>query len=113
MIRGELDAEVSRSSGAKERRRASVLHVGIVKHRQSRVSKEVRPDVIVVRRVSNLVDRQVVWFGPVAPHEIVRGMDAHRIDRRQPRRLVCVDIDINGMPPAELPDDVGTARGDA
>jgi hypothetical protein len=49
MIRGELGSKICRALCAKERRRASVLHVGIVKHRQSRVSKEVRPDVIVVR----------------------------------------------------------------
>ena len=49
MIGGELGAEIVRPVGAQERRRPRVMDADVVKHREPRISEQVRPELIVVR----------------------------------------------------------------
>ena len=54
----------------------------IVQHDETRISREIRPHVVVARRVAQLVDRQIVWFPTMAPDEVVRVEHASALRRR-------------------------------
>ena len=60
MIPRELDSIVGGTTRAKQRCGPRMMQVNIVEHGETGISEEVRPLVVVVRRISHLVDRQIV-----------------------------------------------------
>ena len=92
MIPRELGAVVRGAERAEQGRRPRMMQVRIVEHRQAGIPEEVGPLVVVVRRVADLVDGQVVGSPLVPPHEVVRRARARRHARD---RLVHEDVDLD------------------
>ena len=59
LVPRELGAIVGRPPLAQERGRARVVQAGVVQHDQPRIAQRVRPHVIVMRRIAELVDHQI------------------------------------------------------
>ena len=60
MIPGELGAVVVGAEPAEQGRGPRVVQMRVVQHGQAGIPEEVRPEVVVMRRVADLVDGQVV-----------------------------------------------------
>ena len=56
MIGGELGAIIARPCRPQERRRARVVQVRVMKHRQPGITEEIWPDVVVMGGVADLVN---------------------------------------------------------
>ena len=82
MTPGELGAIVGNPLLPQEQSRPRMVQAGVVQHDQARVAQSVGPDVIVMRRIAELVDHEVVGIARVAPHEIVGGPHVVRRVRR-------------------------------
>ena len=108
MIPGELGAVVVGAERAEQGRRPRVVQVRVVQHGQAGIPEEVRPQIVVMRRVAELVDGQVVGSLLVPPHEVVGRARARRHARD---RLVDEDVDL--VLAAQSRDEVGAAGRDA
>ena len=108
VVRGKLSPVIVGAQRPKESGRPRMVQMRVVQHGQAWVSEEVGPQVVMVRRVANLKDRQVIRLLLMPPHEIVRRARARRDARHC---LVYEDVDL--VIGRESRHEVGAARRDA
>jgi hypothetical protein len=89
----ELRAIVRGSVRAQQRRRACVVQMRLVQHDQPGITERVGPFVVVMRRVAELVDGEVVRLLLVTPHEVVCRSN-ERVRRGVHQRIVDEDVDV-------------------
>ena len=115
MIGGELGAIVGGALRPQQRRRARVMQVRVVQDGQARISEEIRPEIIVMRRIADLVDRQVVRAagGAARRSRAPRSAAAMRRATRGPRprtrrsRDACASAATSSALHAAMPDGTG------
>src|SRR5215211_8536319 len=73
MIPTELGAIVVGAALAQQERGARVMQARVVQYDETREAQRVGPLIIVMRRIAELIDRQVIGRSPAAPDEVVRG----------------------------------------
>ena len=72
VIGGKLRAVVCRSPGPEERCRTGMMEVRIVQHREARIPEQIRPDVIMMGGIADLINHQVIGLYAMPPDELVR-----------------------------------------
>ncbi len=72
MVPAELGAIVSRPFLAEQEGGPGMVEVRVVQNHQARIVQRVGPLIIVVRRIAELVDHQVIGRETPSPHEVVR-----------------------------------------
>ena len=91
MIRDELLAIQVGAPASEQRRGARMVQPDVVQHGDPGEPEKVRPEIVVVRGIADLVDRQVVRPLPVPPDELVRRTRAGRAIHE---RLVDEHVDL-------------------
>ena len=109
MVVPEFGAIVVESPLIEQVPRAGVVHARIVQHDEARIGHQIRPQVVVARRIAELVDDEIVRRALMPPDEVVR------VEELRPMHgdAGAIDIAVDGMRSAERRDRVGAVRGDA
>ena len=72
MVVPELAPIVVGALRAEQTSRARVVQPRVVQHDEARIRREIRPHVVVARRIAQLIDDQIVGSPSMLPHEVVR-----------------------------------------
>jgi hypothetical protein len=78
MVGAHLGAVVVAAPLAQQQGGTRMVQTGVVQDGQAGIPERVRPDVIVVRRIAELIDDQIVRLAAMAPRKIV----GHRLGKR-------------------------------
>jgi hypothetical protein len=86
---------------------AGVVHACIVQHDEARIAHQIGPQVVVTRRIAELVDDKIVRGALLAPEEVVR------VEQRRPTagHAWAIDIAVDGMFAGQRRDRVGAVGG--